>query len=378
MASQRLTFIDILRGIACVWMIETHAVNAFLHNAFTSGAFYGALKISNGFVAVTFIFCAGAGFRLALESKLQDYISFGKPLWNYISRLLFILGIGYSRQTPIFSLSYLKDSHNAEWMRFLDSNVLQLIVVSSFLALLGLLLTQSLKRMILYAWLMMISVFWLTPLIWTIPADTLQQIPDFLRMYVSMQPPASFPIFPWTGYYFAGYIVMHYFISATDRKRMSNLYLIVSFALLLIVYGVSRTDWTYYSQELNWWLVSPMHMMFRVSGTMILFSLLYTIQDRLTGPVSRALMLNGRESLVVYVGQGIILYGAGMQSIIRSILPVYITPWHIVILTISVIGIMTAYAFMWNTYKRTMPIHAKWTLYLSMIIYVLVFLFSPA
>lgn len=171
---------------------------------------------------------------------------------------------------------------------------------------------------------------------------------------------------------------MHYFISATDRKRMSNLYLIVSFALLLIVYGVSRTDWTYYSQELNWWLVSPMHMMFRVSGTMILFSLLYTIQDRLTGPVSRALMLNGRESLVVYVGQGIILYGAGMQSIIRSILPVYITPWHIVILTISVIGIMTAYAFMWNTYKRTMPIHAKWTLYLSMIIYVLVFLFSPA
>lgn len=56
MASQRLTFIDILRGIACVWMIETHAVNAFLNDEFTEGMLFGALKISNGFVAVIFIF----------------------------------------------------------------------------------------------------------------------------------------------------------------------------------------------------------------------------------------------------------------------------------------------------------------------------------
>lgn len=378
MASQRLTFIDILRGIACVWMIETHAVNAFLNDAFTDGMLYNALKISNGFVAVTFIFCAGAGFRLALESKLQDYISFGKPLWKYISRLLFILGIGYSLQTPIFSFDYLLGSSSEEWMRFLDSNVLQLIVVSSFLALIGLFVMRSLDRMMFYAWPMMVAVFWLTPIIWSISGESLMQIPDFLRMYVSTQPPASFPLFPWTGYYFAGYIATHYFVGSKDRSRVSNIYLIVSIGLMLIVYGVSRTDWTYYSSELNWWLVSPMHMMFRVSGAMFLFALLYKLQDKLTGPVSRALMVNGRESLVVYVGQGIILYGAGMQAIIRSMFPEIIMPWHIVLLTISVIGIMTAYAFSWNTYKKRMPMHAKWTLYLSMIIYVLIFLLTPA
>jgi acyltransferase len=378
MASQRLTFIDILRGIACVWMIETHAVNAFLNDSFTDGMLYNALKISNGFVAVTFIFCAGAGFRLALESKLQDYISFGKPLWKYISRLLFILGIGYSLQTPIFSFDYLLGSSSEEWMRFLDSNVLQLIVVSSFLALIGLFVMRSLDRMMFYAWPMMVAVFWLTPIIWSISGESLMQIPDFLRMYVSTQPPASFPLFPWTGYYFAGYIATHYFVGSKDRNRVSNIYLIVSIGLMLIVYGVSRTDWTYYSSELNWWLVSPMHMMFRVSGAMFLFALLYKLQDKLTGPVSGALMVNGRESLVVYVGQGIILYGAGMQAIIRSMFPEIIMPWHIVLLTISVIGIMTAYAFSWNTYKKRMPMHAKWTLFLSMIIYVLIFLLTPA
>ena len=378
MASQRLTFIDILRGIACVWMIETHAVNAFLNDVFTEGMLYGALKISNGFVAVIFIFCAGAGFRLALESKFQDYISFGTPLRNYISRLLFILGIGYSLQTPIFSLDYLLGSSPEEWMRFLDSNVLQLIVVSSFLALIGLFVTRSLNRMILYAWLMMIGVFWLTPIIWSFSSESLMQIPDFLRIYVSRQPPASFPLFPWVGYYFAGYIATHYFVGAKDRNHASNIYLIVSIGLMLFVYGVSRTDWTYYSSELNWWLVSPMHMMFRVSGAMFLFALLYKLQDKLTGPISRALMVNGRESLIVYVGQGIILYGAGMQAIIRSMFPEIIMPWHIVVLTISVIGIMTTYAFVWNSYKKRMPVHAKWTVYLSMIIYVLIFVLTTA
>ncbi|MGA1307587.1 MAG: heparan-alpha-glucosaminide N-acetyltransferase domain-containing protein, partial [Candidatus Kapaibacteriota bacterium] len=70
MAPQRLTFIDILRGIACIWMIETHAVNAFLDGAFKNNPLFSVLQISNGFVAVAFIFCAGAGFRLALDSKI--------------------------------------------------------------------------------------------------------------------------------------------------------------------------------------------------------------------------------------------------------------------------------------------------------------------
>ena len=263
-------------------------------------------------------------------------------------------------------------------MRFLDSNVLQLIVVSSFLALIGLFVTRSLNRMILYAWLIMIGVFWLTPIIWSFSSESLMQIPDFLRIYVSRQPPASFPLFPWVGYYFAGYIATHYFVGAKDRNHASNIYLIVSIGLMLFVYGVSRTDWTYYSSELNWWLVSPMHMMFRVSGAMFLFALLYKLQEKLAGPISRALMVNGRESLIVYVGQGIILYGAGMQAIIRSMFPEIIMPWHIVVLTISVIGIMTAYAFVWNSYKKRMPVHAKWTVYLSMIIYVLIFVLTPA
>ena len=60
--SHRLAFIDILRGIAVVWMIETHVVDVCLAPLWKVGSLYHLIYISNGFVAVGFDFGAGAGF----------------------------------------------------------------------------------------------------------------------------------------------------------------------------------------------------------------------------------------------------------------------------------------------------------------------------
>ena len=55
-SSQRFVFIDIMRGIAALWMIETHVLNEFIKPEYREGWFYDALNISNGFVSVGFIF----------------------------------------------------------------------------------------------------------------------------------------------------------------------------------------------------------------------------------------------------------------------------------------------------------------------------------
>jgi len=375
MAPQRLTFIDILRGIACIWMIETHAVNAFLDGAFKNNPLFSVLQISNGFVAVAFIFCAGAGFRLALDSKINKYVSFGKPFWSYVRRLLFILLIGYSLQPPLFSFRRMLNFSPEQWAVFLDCNVLQLIVASSFIALAGLLITRSLSRMILFAWLALLSIGICTPLIWSIDPTIIAQIPTFFRMYLTTYPQASFPLFPWSVYYFAGYIITHYFLIAESRKERAKHYLILGPILMAIVYACSKIPWTYYDANLNWWLVSPMHMLFRIAGVLTLFAFLYLIQDRLKGPVSRMLSLSGKESLVIYVGQGIIIYGAPISGkVLLAILPVYVNPFHIFLLTLSVLGVVYGYAYVWNAYKRNMPKHAEWSLRLSTLIYMLTFL----
>ncbi len=377
MASQRLTFIDILRGIACIWMIETHAVNAFLDAAYKNNSVFSILQISNGFVAVTFIFCAGAGFRLALDAKINDYISYGKPLWSYVRRLLFILAIGYSLQPPRFSFVKMLNFTPEQWVTFLDCNVLQLIVASSFIALAGLLLVRSLSKMVIFAWCALLSISICTPFVWSIDPAIIAEIPTFFRMYVTTYPQASFPLFPWSVYYFAGYIITHYFLIADSRKQRALQYLMIGPILIGIVYASSRIPWSYYDASLNWWLVSPMHMLFRIAGVLTLFAALYLVQDHLRGPISRMLSLSGKESLVIYVGQGIIIYGAPISGeVLLAMLPVYVNPWHIFILTLSVTCVVYGYAYAWNTYKRNLPKHAEWSLRLSMFIYVISFLFK--
>lgn len=377
MASQRLAFIDILKGIACIWMIETHAVNAFLDSAFKGNTLFNILQISNGFVAVAFIFCAGAGFRLALESKISDYVTFQKPFWTYVRRLLFILVIGYSLQPPRFSLGSMLQFNEGQWTRFLDCNVLQLIVASSFIALLGLLLTRSLSRMIIFAWCAFLFIGVFTPLVWSIDPTVIAQIPLFFRMYVTTYPHASFPLFPWSVYYFAGYIITHYFMIAESRSMRAKQFLAIGAGLLGLVYVSTYIPWTYYSNTMNWWLVSPMHMVFRMAGVLIVFAFLYLIQDYLKGPISRILSLSGKESLVIYVGQGIIIYGAPISGkVLKALLPMRVSPFDIFLLTLSIVVVVCGYAFLWNSYKKNMPKHADWTLRLSMLVYVLTFLFK--
>ncbi|HLB00719.1 MAG TPA: heparan-alpha-glucosaminide N-acetyltransferase domain-containing protein, partial [Bacteroidota bacterium] len=62
----RYPFIDVLRGLAVVLMIETHTVNALLAPGGADGAFGSVLTFFNGLVAPAFLFCAGLGFAVAL------------------------------------------------------------------------------------------------------------------------------------------------------------------------------------------------------------------------------------------------------------------------------------------------------------------------
>lgn len=139
---ERLIFIDVLRGIAVIWMIQTHTLS-IMANEFKTGLFYSLLSISNGYVAVTFLFCAGAGFWIAAERKVSSYKQFEMPLWLYLKRLGFILMIAYFLHSPIFGLSKLANITDRQINIFFQIDVLQTIVYSSLIALLLLLLSPK-------------------------------------------------------------------------------------------------------------------------------------------------------------------------------------------------------------------------------------------
>jgi hypothetical protein len=76
------------------------------------------LNISNGFVSVTFIFCAGCGFWLAAVRKSEAYLAFKKPLWIYLRRIGFVILMGYWIHIPYLSLQNVLNRSSSELISF--------------------------------------------------------------------------------------------------------------------------------------------------------------------------------------------------------------------------------------------------------------------
>ena len=135
--------------------------------------------------------------------------------------------------------------------------------------------------------------------------------------------------------------------------------------------------WQYYPSTLNWWYVSPVHALFRTAGVMILFSLFYMFKDYCTGKKSAFMQLLGKESLVVYVGQGMLIYGSVASKGLQYFLPIIVSPLEVLLLTSGITASMGAYANMWNHFKRHSPEQAQWVLYAFCTLFVIAFIIIP-
>jgi hypothetical protein len=107
MKGPRLQFIDLLRGWAGIVMIEVHVFNGMIRPELRHTGWFNLLNFVNGLVAPSFLFCAGAGFWIAIERKWDDFTRLRPPAWAFLRRLFYILVAAYFLHLPRMSFSYL-------------------------------------------------------------------------------------------------------------------------------------------------------------------------------------------------------------------------------------------------------------------------------
>lgn len=306
----RLIFIDVMRGIAVLWMIETHVIDIVLHQPWKSGFFYGLVNISNGFVAVSFLFCAGAGFWLAAMKKVDDYKHFREPLFIYLRRLLLILVIAYSLHMPSVSLAgfFKYDLH--KWLVFFEVDVLQTIVYTSFIALFLLMIIPKIKYIPFIFGVVSLGIFFFAPYI--ISLNALNFLPPYFAAMIS-QDISKFPLLPWSGYFFGGVAITALFMQTENKKRLSYFYFIGGMIIMLLMYYTQEYT-KGYPYVTFWWRGCPTHSFFRIFGSIMVFGLLYLIEDKYRNTkVGHHLVIAGQESLFLYVSHLMIVYGSAMN-----------------------------------------------------------------
>lgn len=373
---ERLTFIDVMRGIAVLWMVETHVIDVVLANHYKAGSFYTLLNISNGMVAVSFLFCAGAGFWLASMKKINDYRSFKPPLWVYLRRLGLILVIAYWLHFPALSLERLYKLTPENWISFFQIDILQTIVYSSLLALIIVFLVPNFK--ILPYIFLVLSIFFgfLAPIV--LSWDAMASLPPFIGTLFAKYPVSKFPLFPWSGYFFGGAALTAFFMSSENKKKLS-IWLFSIFFVLMFILFFTRDLTNYTNSFKEWWISNPAHFLFRLSCAIWVFSLLYLIENSYkNNQIGKTLRLFGQESLFVYTFHLLVVYGSvanlGMKYFVGNRLD-----WFGAFLIILALWIVCyALAYAWKAIKEKDIKIARLVIGSVFLLFIIIFILNPA
>jgi len=202
--TQRLAYLDWLRGLACFGMFEVHSYDAWLNASARRSSFFGWSQLSGTIPAPLFIFLSGISSALVADRMRRKGASASQVSTRIIRRggEVFVLSLLFRVQE--FALGW----PAAPWTDLLRVDVLNIIGLS--IVFMGILcwIVQSRMAIAVAAAGVALGIALLTPSFWT--SWRPRWLPWYLESYINgvhiyAAPQAwLFPIFPWTAFAFAG------------------------------------------------------------------------------------------------------------------------------------------------------------------------------
>lgn len=353
---ERLDFIDYLRGLAVLWMIEVHVIDVCLAGTLKHGWFYNLVNISNGFVAVAFIFCAGIGFQLAFAKKERSYRSADSSLWLYLRRLGHILLLAYWLHLPAFSLQRTLQSNPAEVLSLFDCDVLQSIVYSSLISLTISLIVRS-ERLRIWTFFAL-SMFCYFGIGWVWSFYPLWSLPQFFASLIAPQPISKFPLVPYAGHFFLGIVVIHVLRATDDVPKRAKQMLGLALGITVAVLVLKNSPFDLPGHE-DWWHYSAGHALYRSSIVIIVLMLFYLFASRVDQwKAAPMLLLCGRESLFMYISHLMLVYGTVSNFGLRSLAHNRWGLGETALVYVVVVALCYSLASLWHSVKKQDPLRA--------------------
>jgi uncharacterized membrane protein len=354
--TQRIQFLDIMRGVAVVVMVIGHSIDSVLSlDARSTEAFrlYDAVR---GFTAPIFLFVAGFAFTVVTERRWSEYHAFSRPLRSRLLKVLLLLTVGYLLHLPFLSLTkLLHGTKLEEYAQLFQVDVLHCVAVSILILQAIVLFSKTPRVFGLITLGTTAFVILATPLIWTF--DLARIIGPVLAPYLSQKTLSIFPIFPFSGFMLSGGALGHFFLAARRNGREKEFFGgVVKLALSVGACGFlfDLLPISIYPPH-DYWKVSPNFFLIRMSAVLLVTAGFFYLK-KLPGIVERPVLALGQASLLVYAVHLGVVYGSplniGLQQIVGRILPYYAAAG----VGMVVLGSMVALAYL-SEYLRT---HHEW------------------
>jgi len=308
--TNRLAYIDWMRGLACVLMFQTHCYDAWLNPESRKTTFFMWSQLGGTLPAPLFLFLGGISFALVIDRLRYRELPPNRIARTTVWRGAEILGLGF-----LFRLQeYIVAWGWSPWSDLLRVDILNTIGISMMLmggvCWIVLRLTAGIRaRQALGSTAAGVALLlsFLTPLLWT--SWRPQWLPWPLESYIdgvhNFGQPQSwlFPIFPWTGFAFAGLATGFFLLSDWARTRDAKALVLAGVAGVGMIYAtrwIDRRPFHLYSVY-DYWHTSPNFFLLRVGLLLGIMTVAYFWCRWGAGQWGFSPLIRlGRTSLLVY------------------------------------------------------------------------------
>jgi len=317
--TNRLAYIDWMRGLACVLMFQTHCYDSWLSPEARKSPVMIWSQLGGTLPAPLFIFLSGISFALVTERLREKGAAPGAIAKTTIRRGAEIFGLGLLFRVQEYALAL----GHAPWTDLLRVDVLNILGLSMMLmgvvcwasaaraprdtASLADYVVASRTRGIVAALFCAAAVAMAAPLLWTTHRPSF--LPWPLESYINgvhvfgRPQPWLFPMFPWSAFAFAGLAVGFFLFSNIAKRAESLVFLGLGGVGILACFVSVKLDdaRTQLYAVYDYWHTSPNFFLMRCGILLMILFCVYAWCRWSLGQMGFSPMIQlGKTSLLVY------------------------------------------------------------------------------
>jgi uncharacterized membrane protein len=363
---ERMDFLDIVKGIACVWMIHRHVWNGLISKDAAIPSYYP--DFMQGLSAPCFLIGAGLIFIILFESAKKK-----NEIRKRMKRLLYRCGqvilLGYALQVPYFSLRRVLFSISPDQKLFLyQANVLQCIGLSLILLALFIWALKRFDTLLCgyIAAIVGIGIIWATP--WM---DAHAHLPTFINSYFTFhQKYTIFPLFPFAGILFFGAATGSFYLHMKARNKVTLSFIIMTAlgVLLMLTRPVSFLQ----NPFLQYGNANPWANLYKIGEGLLALGISYAL-EKLTGFLKRfvdLLTLMGKEALFVYAFHLALVYGCPLNKGLYSSFASSLSYPSVLLVGLLILLITLIFTWLWSEFKKHWLLGVRLLLTLAFLLFI--------
>jgi uncharacterized membrane protein len=332
----RRRYLDWLRGIAVVIMIEAHTLDAWTRPADRELRVFGWSLIFGGFGAPLFLFLAGVAVALSTSAKVARGASTHAASAAVRRRGWEVFGLAYLFRLQAYVLGGFSSLRSLLKVDILNVMGPSIVAAATLWG-----ATPSFLSRISAVGTVTVVIAMVTPVVREM--RILDPLPDPIEAYLRPVPGlTNFTLFPWAGFVFAGTAVGLFIDRASDevleRKLMPRL---AAGGALIAAAGYAASYLPPIYERSNFWTSSPTFFFLRAGILTLAIGAAYAWERSRAGGGWGPMVQLGRTSLFIYWIHIELVYGLIAEPIKRKLS----FGWAIaafVIFTVAMLGVSIA------------------------------------